>query len=76
MGANLGKGDYATGDGKYRLDAQGKFFYDALVNNGAAVTEIVMRQSLPTGTAFIHEPSGRERVGIVYFPGANDVLAL
>jgi D-lyxose ketol-isomerase/sugar/nucleoside kinase (ribokinase family) len=75
VGANLGRGAYPTGDGRLRLDAAGRFFYDVLYDNGVSVVEIVLHRRLPTGTAYIHDSSSRERGGIVYYPGANDVFS-
>jgi len=75
VGANLGRGDYTTSDGELRLDAQGKFFYDTLIENGVAVEGISVRSDLPTGTAFIHEPGAGDRGAIVYYPDANDVFS-
>jgi len=66
LGVNLGKGDY---DG---LDAQGRFFYDVMTENGVDMSGTYIHPTLPTGTTYIHATSGGERGGIAYFPGAND----
>ena len=66
VGANLGQGDYAG------LDAQGSFFLDAMAARGIDTSAVVKHASLPTGTTFIHSSKTGERLGIVYFPNAND----
>ncbi len=66
LGVNLGKGDY---DG---LDAQGRFFYDVMAENGVDMSSVYVHPDLPTGTTYIHATTGGERGGIAYFPGAND----
>lgn len=65
-GVNLGKGDYNG------LDAQGRFFYDAMIANGVDMSAAFIHPDLPTGTTYIHHKLGEERGGIAYFPGAND----
>jgi len=65
VGVNLGKGQY---DG---LDAQGRYWYDAMVANGIDMSATHVHPSLPTGTTFIHSTSGGDRGGIAYFPNAN-----
>jgi len=66
VGVNLGKGDF---DG---LDAQGRYFYDIMVDNNIDMSETYIHQQLPTGITFIHEKGGKEREGIAYFPNANN----
>ncbi len=66
VGVNLGKGNY---DG---LDAQGKFFYDVMTENGIDMSQTHIHPNLPTGTTFIHSTTGEDRGGIAYFPSAND----
>jgi len=66
LGVNLGKGEY---DG---LDAQGRFFYDVMAENGVDMSGTYIHPALPTGTTYIHATAGGERGGIAYFPGAND----
>jgi len=66
VGANLGQGDYAG------LDAQGSFFLEAMAARGIDTSAVVKHASLPTGTTFIHSSKAGERLGIVYFPNAND----
>jgi len=66
LGVNLGKGNY---DG---LDAQGRFFYDLMTENGIDMSQIHIHPTLPTGTTFIHSTTGDDRGGIAYFPSAND----
>lgn len=67
VGVLLGKGDY---DG---FDAQGKFFYDTMRENNIDVSAIIKHPKLPTGTTFIHTTGEEEeRVGIAYFPNANN----
>jgi sugar/nucleoside kinase (ribokinase family) len=66
VGVNLGKGQY---DG---LDAQGRFFYDIMTENGIDMSQTHVHPDLPTGTTFIHSTSGRDRGGIAYFPNANN----
>ena len=66
LGVNLGKGDY---DG---LDAQGRFFYDLMTENGIDMSQTHIHPTLPTGTTFIHSTTGDDRGGIAYFPSAND----
>jgi sugar/nucleoside kinase (ribokinase family) len=73
IGVNLGAGAY---DG---LDAQGRYWYDAMAANGIDMSATHIHPSLPTGTTFIHsttgpaaeQPSGCGRGGIAYFPNAN-----
>jgi sugar/nucleoside kinase (ribokinase family) len=66
LGVNLGKGGY---DG---LDAQGRFFYDLMTENGIDMSQTHIHPTLPTGTTFIHSTTGDDRGGIAYFPSAND----
>lgn len=66
LGVNIGKGEY---DG---LDAQGRFFYDVMTENGIDMSGTYIHPALPTGTTYIHATAGGERGGIAYFPGAND----
>lgn len=66
VGANLGAGEYNG------LDAQGRFFYDVMTSNGIDMSQTRIHPVLPTGTTFIHNPTGKDRGGIAYFPGAND----
>jgi sugar/nucleoside kinase (ribokinase family) len=66
VGVNLGKGQY---DG---LDAQGRFFYDVMTENGIDMSQTHVHPDLPTGTTFIHSTSGEDRGGIAYFPNANN----
>lgn len=66
VGGNLGKGDYEG------LDAQGRFFFDVMVENNVDVSEIRVHPELSTGTTFVVEKSIKERGGMVYFPNAND----
>ncbi|MGD0414777.1 MAG: PfkB family carbohydrate kinase [Terriglobales bacterium] len=66
VGANLGRGNYAG------LDAQGSFFLESMAASGIDTSAVVKHPSLPTGTTFIHSSKAGERLGIVYFPNAND----
>ncbi len=66
VGVNLGAGQY---DG---LDAQGRYWYDAMVANGIDMSATHVHPTLPTGTTFIHSGSGGDRGGIAYFPNANN----
>ncbi|MGD2095668.1 MAG: PfkB family carbohydrate kinase [Phycisphaerales bacterium] len=66
VGVNLGKGQYNG------LDAQGRFFYDIMAENGIDMSQTHVHPDLPTGTTFIHSTSGRDRGGIAYFPNANN----
>lgn len=66
VGVNLGKGDFNG------LDAQGRYFYDTMVDNNTDMSETYIHQQLPTGTTFIYEKGGKERGGIAYFPNANN----
>ena len=66
VGVNLGGGDYGG------LDAQGRFFYDALAASGVDMSQTHIHPELATGTSFIHDVPGGDRGGIGYFPGAND----
>jgi sugar/nucleoside kinase (ribokinase family) len=66
VGVNLGAGNY---DG---LDAQGRYWYDAMVANGIDMSATHVHPSLPTGTTFIHSTTGGDRGGIAYFPNANN----
>jgi len=66
IGVNLGKGNYGG------LDAQGRFFYDIMTENGIDMSPIHIHPHLPTGTTFIHSTTGQDRGGIAYFPNAND----
>ena len=66
VGVNLGTGDY---DG---LDAQGRYWYDVMVDNGVDMSSTVIHPTLPTGTTFIHDTDQGDRGGIVYFPNANN----
>ena len=66
VAVNLGKGDY---DG---LDAQGKFFHDAMRANNVDMSQCYIHPELPTGTTFIHDRDNHERGGIAYFPNANN----
>jgi len=65
VGVNLGKGDF---DG---LDAQGRFFYDVMVENQIDMSATVVDDSLPTGTTYIYDKKVGDRGGIAYFPNAN-----
>jgi sugar/nucleoside kinase (ribokinase family) len=66
VGANLGRGDYGG------LDAQGRFFYDVMLASGIDMSSTHRHSTLPTGTTFIHHSKAGERLGIAYFPNAND----
>lgn len=66
VGVNLGKGNY---DG---LDAQGRYFYDTMVENNVDMSQTCTDESLPTGTTYIYDKPGSERGGIAYFPNANN----
>jgi sugar/nucleoside kinase (ribokinase family) len=66
VGVNLGEGDF---DG---LDAQGRYFYDTMVDNNIDMSETYIHQQLSTGTTFIYERGGKQRGGIAYFPNANN----
>ncbi|MHC4644805.1 MAG: carbohydrate kinase family protein [Planctomycetota bacterium] len=66
VGVNLGCGNY---DG---LDAQGRFFYDVMTDNGVDMSATYIHPHLPTGTTYIHHRPGQERGGIAYVAGAND----
>jgi sugar/nucleoside kinase (ribokinase family) len=66
VGVNLGQGNY---DG---LDAQGRFFYDVMMANGIDMSSTFRHPTLPTGTTFIHRSKVGDRLGIAYFPNAND----
>ena len=66
VGVNLGKGDF---DG---LDAQGRFFYDAMAGSGVDMSQSYIQPDLHTGTTYIHSGCGEDRGGIAYFAGAND----
>jgi sugar/nucleoside kinase (ribokinase family) len=66
VGVNLGRGDY---DG---FDAQGKFFYDVMIANGIDMSSTFTHSTLPTGNTFIHRSKVGDRMGIAYFPNAND----
>jgi len=66
VGVNLGRGNY---DG---LDAQGRFFYDVMTENGIDMSQTHIHPDLATGTTFIHSTTGEYRGGIAYFPSAND----
>ena len=66
VAVNLGKGCY---DG---LDAQGRFFYDSMTDNGVDMSPAYVHPELPSGTTFIHDKGDQERGGIAYFPNANN----
>jgi sugar/nucleoside kinase (ribokinase family) len=66
VGMNLGQGDHAG------LDAQGSFFLESMAASGIDTSAVVKHRSLPTGTTFIHSSKAGERLGIVYFPNANN----
>jgi sugar/nucleoside kinase (ribokinase family) len=66
VGVNLGRGDF---DG---LDAQGRFFHDVMTAAGIDMSATVIHPELPTGTTFIHRSNAGERLGIAYFPNANN----
>jgi L-iditol 2-dehydrogenase len=66
IGANLGRGQYGG------LDAHGRFFYDRMACNGIDLSAIETHPALPTGATFIHCSTASDRLGIVYFPNAND----
>jgi sugar/nucleoside kinase (ribokinase family) len=66
VGVNLGAGQY---DG---LDAQGRYWHDAMVANGIDMSATHVHPTLPTGTTFIHSTTGGDRGGIAYFPNANN----
>jgi sugar/nucleoside kinase (ribokinase family) len=66
VGVNLGQGDYGG------LDAQGRYFHDAMTANGIDMSATFVHSRLCTGTTFIHHTSGGERGGIAYFPNANN----
>jgi sugar/nucleoside kinase (ribokinase family) len=70
VGVNLGRGDFAG------LDAQGRFFFDTMVNNNVDMSQTFIHPDLGTGTTFIYEKGDCERGGIVYFPNANDAFDL
>ncbi len=66
VGVNLGQGDF------YGLDAQGRFFHDVMTAAGIDMSATVVHPFLPTGTTFIHRSKAGERLGIAYFPNANN----
>jgi sugar/nucleoside kinase (ribokinase family) len=66
VGANLGRGKFGG------LDAQGRFFFDTMVNNNVDMSQTFIHPHLGTATTFIYEKGDCERGGIVYFPNAND----
>ncbi|MBZ5665485.1 MAG: carbohydrate kinase family protein [Acidobacteriia bacterium] len=68
VGMNLGCGDYSG------LDAQGSFFLESMTSSAIDTSAVVTNASLPTGTTFIHNSKAGERLGIVYFPNANDAF--
>ena len=70
IGTNLGKGVYEG------LDAQGRFFHDKMTSNGIDMSQTHIHPDLPTGTTFIHSPTGKERGGIAYFPVLMTILIL
>ena len=63
---NLGGGDFGG------LDAQGRFFYDVMVENAVDMSATFAHPELPTGCTFIYDKPGDERGGIAYFANAND----
>ena len=66
VGVNLGQGNYGG------LDAQGRYFYDVMVASGIDMSATFRHPTMPTGTTFIHRSKAGERLGIAYFPNAND----
>jgi sugar/nucleoside kinase (ribokinase family) len=66
VGVNLGSGEFGG------LDAQGKFFYDVMTSAGIDMSATAIHPDLPTGTTFIHRSRSGDRLGIAYFPNAND----
>jgi len=66
VGVNLGAGDFEG------LDAQGRFFWDVMAENGVDMSATCVHPTLPTGTTYIYEKTGDERGGIAYFPNANN----
>lgn len=66
VAVNLGKGSF---DG---LDAQGRFFYDVMTENGVDMSGTYIHPTLPTGATFIYDKGKKERGGIAYFPNANN----
>lgn len=66
IGANLGAGDYAG------LDAQGRFFYDCMVEHGVDVSEVYVHPHLPTGTVFAYDGEQEDRKGLAVFLNANN----
>ena len=43
-----------------------------MIANGIDMSATHIHPTLPTGTTFIHNPSGDDRGGIAYFPNANN----
>lgn len=66
VGVNLGQGQYEG------LDAQGRFFYDMMIDNHVDMSATYIHPDLPTGTTYIYEKENDDRGGIAYFPNAND----
>lgn len=66
VGANLGQGDRSG------LDAQGNFFRNRMADCGIDVSALVRHPALPTGTTFIHSSRSSNRLGLAYFPNANN----
>jgi sugar/nucleoside kinase (ribokinase family) len=66
VGANLGGGEYGG------LDAPGRYFHDVMAGSGIDVSALEIHPALPTGTTFIHFSPAGDRLGIVYFPNANN----
>jgi sugar/nucleoside kinase (ribokinase family) len=76
VGVILGLGNFETSDRKNKLDAQGTFFYDEMVKNEIDMSGIKRLQG-HSGITFIHDIPGageKERGGIAYFPGLNDLF--
>lgn len=66
VGVNLGTGRFGS------LDAQGRFFYDIMVDNNVDMSQTFIHPNLPTGTTFIYQKQSNERGGLAYFPNANN----
>ncbi len=66
VGVNLGRGEFNG------LDAQGRLFWDVMLENNVDMSQTFIHPDLPTGTTFIYDKGCDERGGIAYFPNAND----
>jgi sugar/nucleoside kinase (ribokinase family) len=66
VGAYLGRGNYCG------LDAPGNFFRTQMVACGVDTSALVLHQRLATAMSFIHSLKASDRLGIAYFPNAND----